>query len=144
MWINQPQPVYDRLYKHDDFEALVYILSESEGGRVAPVFNGIRWDLCYARDDSENGLYMIWPDFFGESKKSWPSNEPLPVGEAISGRFLIVNDKMRHVHQKLLAVGTEFFCHEGPKRVARGTVSKITGLRDDEAKTRRAGSHRPN
>ena len=37
-----------RLYERsDDFEGVVRILTEREGGRPNPPYNGIRWDLRY-------------------------------------------------------------------------------------------------
>jgi len=41
----------------------------------------------------------------------------------------VVVDEMREqVHRRRIAVGTTFYCHEGRKRVAFGTVTRITGL----------------
>ena len=50
-----------RLYqKPDDFEGVVRILTEREGGRRTPTFNGIRWDLRYFHE-TEDHLSMVWP-----------------------------------------------------------------------------------
>jgi hypothetical protein len=40
----------DRLYQHDDFEAIIRIFRPDEGGRQTPAFNGIRWDFAYVDD----------------------------------------------------------------------------------------------
>lgn len=119
----------DRLYPHDDFEATIIVFGPEEGGRPTPVFNGIRWDFKYADDPSASDLYMIWPDFFAYDGQSLPSTVPLPVGEELSARMTIVVDEMRSkVHRSRMTPGVRFFCHEGPHRVAKGIVTRITGL----------------
>ena len=49
----------ERLYDHDDFEAIVTIFSESEGGRRTPPHNGIRWDFAYADGDESGGILSL-------------------------------------------------------------------------------------
>ena len=119
----------DRLYRHDDFEATVRIYSAAEGGRRTPAFNGIRWDFAYAEDRPSDSLYMIWPDFFAGDGQSLPTDQPLPVGPALSARMLVLMDEMQaEVHRGRIAPGVRFFCHEGGRRVAEGVVTRITGL----------------
>lgn len=120
----------NRLYRvPDDFEALIWIFSESEGGRKTPAFNGIRWDFAYASDNPTNQLYMIWPDFYFSNGDSMPTDSPLPVGQNLSARMTIVADEMReHTHRRRIEEGVEFYCHEGAKRVALGKVTKVTGI----------------
>lgn len=119
-----------RLYKTpDDFEAVIRILSDAEGGRKSPPFNGIRWDLAYAADGETNALFMIWPDFYDRNGDSLPSDAPLPVGVDLPARMTIFVDEMRvQVHRARIQEGVPFYCHEGAKRVAVGRVSRITGL----------------
>jgi hypothetical protein len=119
-----------RLYPiADDFEATIRILSESEGGRKTSPFNGIRWDFSYASDGSTDQLYMIWPDFYSPSGDSLPTDSPLPLGVDLPARMTLVADEMREqVHRAHIKPGVEFYCHEGPKRVAVGRVTRITGL----------------
>jgi hypothetical protein len=123
----------DRLYSvADDFEATIRILTEAEGGRKTSPFNGIRWDFSYAADDSTDQLYMIWPDFFSQAGDSLPKDQPLPLSTELSARMFIVVDEMREqVHRDRIKPGVEFYCHEGPKRVAIGHVTRITGLHSD-------------
>lgn len=119
-----------QLYRQPaDFEATISILSTEAGGRINPPFNGIRWDFAYAADRDTDSLFMIWPDFFDQSGDSLPTDQPLPIGVDLPARMTIVVDEMRaEVHRHRIAVGTQFYCHEGRKRVAVGTVTKITGL----------------
>ncbi|GHT94204.1 hypothetical protein FACS1894116_07860 [Betaproteobacteria bacterium] len=119
-----------RLYPiADDFEATIRILSESEGGRKTSPFNGIRWDFSYASDDSTDQLYMIWPDFYSPSGDSLPTDSPLLLGVELPARMTVVVDEMREqIHRARIKLGVEFYCHEGPKRVAVGRVTRITGL----------------
>jgi len=115
----------------DDFEAVIRIFSENEGGRKTPPFNGIRWDFAYASDGVVNQIYMIRPDFFAISGDSLPTDTPLPIGVDLSARMTIVVDEMREqLHRARIEPGVEFYCHEGSKRVAIGRVTRITGLHD--------------
>jgi hypothetical protein len=120
----------DRLYPYDDFEADIRIYTQAEGGRRTPVFNGIRWDLAYAEDGPDPpSLYMVWPDFFAVGGRSLPTDQPLPVGPVLAARMYVLMDEMRaEVHRGRIAPGVRFFYHEGPKRVAEGVVTRITGL----------------
>lgn len=123
----------DRLYLvPDDFEAIIRIFTEAEGGRKTPAFNGIRWDFSYAADDAADQLYMIWPDFLSASGNSLPKDQSLPLSTELSTRMTIVVDEMREqVHRARIKPGVEFYCHEGPKKVAIGRVTRITGLHED-------------
>lgn len=125
----------DRLYSvPDDFEATIRILTEAEGGRKTSPFNGIRWDFSYADDDAVDQLYMIWPDFFSASGDSLPTDQPLPFSTELSARMTIVVDEMREqVHRARIKPGVEFYCCEGPRRVAIGRITRITGLHNDRA-----------
>ena len=131
-----------RLYKQlDDFEAIIRIFSTDEGGRLTPPFNGIRWDFAYADDDvpTTTGLYMIWPDFVDEAGDSLPTDQALPIGVALQARMTIVVDEMRSkLHRERISVGTQFYCHEGSKRVASGTVTKVTGLFGERSPSQRS------
>jgi translation elongation factor EF-Tu-like GTPase len=113
----------------DDFEASIRILRFDEGGRKSPPFNGIRWDFNYANEQPSVGLYMIWPDFIDAAGNSVASDSPLPIDTALNARMTVLIDEMRaQVHRSRIAVGTKFYCCEGPKRVAEGHVTRITGL----------------
>jgi translation elongation factor EF-Tu-like GTPase len=130
-----------RLYKQpDDFETTIRIFSTDEGGRISPPFNGIRWDFAYAEDDVPTaGMFMIWPDFVDDAKNSRPTNEALPIGVELHARMTVVVDEMRStLHRERISVGTEFYCHEGSKRVAAGTVTKLTGLFSDRYDAQRS------
>lgn len=118
----------------DDFEATIRILTEAEGGRKTSPFNGIRWDFSYAYDNSPNQLYMIWPDFYGPGGDSLPTDLQLPLGVELSARMTVVVDEMREqTHRARIKPGVEFYCHEGPRRVAIGRVTRITGLHNARA-----------
>ena len=77
---------------------------------------------------------MIWPDFFSISGDSLPKDQPLPLSTQIPARMIIVVDEMREqVHRARIQPGVEFYCHEGPRRVAIGRVTRITGLHNARA-----------
>lgn len=74
---------------------------------------------------------MIHPDFFGPDGSSLPTDSPLPLGVDLSARMTVVIDEMREqTHRSRIRPGVEFYCHEGPRRVAVGRVTRITGLHD--------------
>jgi len=116
----------------DDFAATIRILREDEGGRRTPPRNGIRWDLCYADDDPKDTLWMVWPDFLDHSGESRSEEEELPVGVPLPAKMFVLSEQLRaEVHRKKVQVDTRFYCHEGPKRVAEGVVTRITHLFDE-------------
>jgi hypothetical protein len=125
----------DRLYAvPDDFEATIRIFTEAQGGRRTPPFNGIRWDFSYLADGGTYPLYMIWPDFFSPSGDSLPIDQPLPLNIELPARMTVVVDEMREqLHRVRIKPGIEFYCHEGPRRVAIGRVTCITGLNKPRA-----------
>ncbi|HEL2979761.1 TPA: hypothetical protein UMB92_002620 [Stenotrophomonas maltophilia] len=120
-----------RLYPDvaDDFLARIRILTPEEGGRRSPPRNGIRWDFAYADGVRELELFMIWPDFRQASGDSWAVDLPLPVGEPLLAGLTVVNDMQRvRLHRERIRPGVRFHCHEGPRVVARGEVTCVTGL----------------
>jgi translation elongation factor EF-Tu-like GTPase len=113
----------------DDFEAVIRIYSTSEGGRMTPPFNGIRWDFAYAENQPVGELYMIHPDFYDSRGDSLPTDQPLPIGVEMFARMVVIMDEMREkIHRARIREGIRFYCHEGGKRVAEGRVTRITGL----------------
>ena len=47
----------------------------------------------------------------------------------MSARMTVVVDEMRaEVHRRRIAPGVRFYCHEGGRRVAEGTVTRVTRL----------------
>jgi hypothetical protein len=119
-----------------DFDANIRIFKEDEGGRKSAPFNGVRWDLNYADDLPTAALYMIWPDFVDDVGVSLPTDTALPIDTLLNARMHIVIDEMRsQLHRARLKIGTRFYCCEGPRRVAEGQVTRITGLHFERALT---------
>ena len=112
----------------DDFEALIRITPEHEGGRHVPTFNGIRWDFGYPDDPPGSSIYMIWPDFLDERGDSRPRDIPLPIGVELPAALFILNPDTRAYHRERIHEGLFFYCHEGARRVASGRVTRITNL----------------
>ena len=113
----------------DDFAATIRILRSDEGGRSTPAFNGIRWDFAYEAGQPSDVVFMIWPDFIDDQGNSLPVDEPLPFDVELPARMTVINDEFRsQVHREKIVVGTRFNCCEGPRHVAEGRVTKITGL----------------
>ncbi len=109
----------------DDFEGLVRVLTEREGGRHTPPLNGIRWDLRYFFQ-GEDQLSMVWPEFLDEAGDPIPPDRPL--SGLLRARFFIITDEMRGFHRLHARPGVGFFCVEGPKVCAAGMVTRVTGL----------------
>src|SRR4051812_15392318 len=115
-----------RLYDgYGDFEGVVRILTEREGGRRSAPFNGIRWDLRYFFQ-GEDQLSMVWPEFIDASGDAIPADRPL--SGLLRARFHVVAEEMRNFHQLHARPGVGFFCVEGPKVCAAGVVTQVTGL----------------
>lgn len=113
----------------DDFEAVIRIFNTAEGGRASPAVNGIRWAFMYAENQPEGELYDVFPDFYDENGDSLPTDKPLPVGRELPARMVVLFDEMREKrHRARIREGVRFYCCEGPKRVAEGKVTRITGL----------------
>lgn len=119
----------NRVYEQaEDFQAEITILTPEEGGRFAPVFNGVRWDFQYEQDGDSQQHFMIWPEFVDEENE--PISREFPLKGTYRARMYVVSENLRDLHRPRVQVGTEFFCVQGPKKVARGTVTKVTGLAD--------------
>jgi len=113
----------------DDFEALIRIYSTAEGGRINSPYNSVRWDFAYADNQPVGELYCIYPDFYSADGSSLPTDQPLQIGREIPARMTVLFDEMREkIHRSRIREGVRFYCHEGPKRVAEGRVTCITGL----------------
>ncbi|MEH6343460.1 MAG: hypothetical protein V7785_00110 [Bermanella sp.] len=119
-----------RLYDHKDaFEAVITILTKSEGGRSCPPHNGIRWDFIYAENQPENTMYMIWPEFVDDNGDAL--DKGLFLEGTLKARMHIFSEDMVPLHAERISVGTKFYSVEGPKRVAYSIVTKITGLSNE-------------
>jgi hypothetical protein len=117
----------------DDFEAVIRITPEHEGGRRVPTFNGIRWDLGYSDDPPGSSIYMVWPDFLDEHGDSRPRDVPLPVGVELPAAMTVISAEMRPFHRERIREGTLFYCQEGGRRVASGRVKRITNLPNERS-----------
>jgi hypothetical protein len=116
-----------RLSVTDDFEAMICIVSFSEGG-LKFVSNGIRWDFRYPEDPPGSSVYMIWPDFLDECGNSRAKEDSLSTGIELLAAMTIVSPEMRSYHRGRIYEGTLFHCYEGSRRVAFGRVTRITNL----------------
>ena len=111
----------------DDFEGVVRILTEREGGRRTAPFNGIRWDLRYFHQ-GEDSCWMVWPEFLDEEGGVLPDD--VPITGFVRARFYIISDAMRPYHREQARPGVGFFCVEGAKVCAAGLITRLTGLAD--------------
>ena len=118
-----------RLYQHPgDFEGLVRILEPKEGGRTAPVFNGLRWDLRYWHQ-AEASNWQVWPEFMDDSDDAIPPDRP--IAGLVRARFHVIAPELRAFHSQQARTGVGFFCVEGARVYAAGIITRITGLAAD-------------
>ena len=119
-------------HKHN-FEAEIEIFPLGDTTRSTHPFNGIRWDLRYAEDDDRPGdekfqIYMVWPEFLDDDGNSIPHGVPL-IGTYRALMHIVV-EEMIDVHRQRVTVGTEFFCTEGRRKVAKGVVTSLSPMND--------------
>jgi translation elongation factor EF-Tu-like GTPase len=110
-----------------DFEADITILTEEEGGRRTPAFNGIRFAFLYDGDSIEDGMYDIWPELIDSVGNVIPS-DVLLSGTLHARMYFIAIRLADSVHRHRIKTGVKFFAMEGSHLVARGIVTKVTGL----------------
>lgn len=124
-----------RNYPPPDFEARIRIFTLAEGGRTPP-YNGIKWDFAYdVSGINPETLYMIWPQFVDETGTLLSEDLPLSPGVPLRAFMYIVVDEMREtIHRERLRIGTKFYCHEGPRRVAAGEVTALLALHQPRAR----------
>jgi hypothetical protein len=74
---------------------------------------------------------MLYPDFYDADGNSLPTNHPLPIDEWLYARMYCFSSDSQKFHRQFVRPGTGFYCVEGSKIVAEGTVTRITGLFED-------------
>jgi hypothetical protein len=100
-----------KLYEtRDDFEADVRILTEREGGRRTPPYNGIRWDLRYFFQ-GEGEVSMVWPEFIHDTGETIRADQPL--SGLLEARFYVINAEMRDFHRQHARPGFGFSALKG-------------------------------
>lgn len=113
------------------FRAKIEIYPCGPTTRNRPAHNGIRWAFAYADDieqlgDEKAPRSDVWPDFLDETGKSL-SREIHLIGD-YDAIMHIVASHMVDVHLQRVEVGTEFYCMEGTRRVAKGRVTQLSTL----------------
>jgi hypothetical protein len=120
---------YHEILKHQyDFRVRYRFLSQEEGGRRKPPFQGYRSDFEYAQKAQEDeGLYMIWPEFEDEASNVIIDNDQM-ISKSGTARMWIINPEMRSRHQKRIKLGIKGYFREGARRVAECEVIEIGSL----------------
>jgi len=120
---------YSLRFNHPpDFMVEYEILTEAQGGRKTPVYQGIRWDLWYDDEEHQNNhLFKIWPEFLQDDDEVVKHRE-VPVDTRGKAVLWIINKKMRRYHQQRIMLGMNCYAREGPRTVANYRVVKILGL----------------
>lgn len=114
--------------QRDDFEAHLYFLTPEQYGRGVPKKLGLRPNFVYM--DEPKSVHMIWPVGYMNLNRRALKNAPTEGHSLV--KLSILDQEMRAtVHRKRIHVGTEFTLQEGNRVVAKGRVTKITGLFKD-------------
>jgi hypothetical protein len=112
--------------REPDFEVEYRFLSDVEGGRKTPPHQHTRWDYLYEGDSpSEDGIWMIWPEFISLDRKVLPKGEVPLTGRAL---MFIVNRENVSYHLTRISIGTKGAFVEGAQRVAKCEIVAIHGL----------------
>ena len=70
---------------------------------------------------------MIWPEFTDDNGDAIPKETPLKG--TLNARMHILNQEMKtKTHVPRIKLETEFYSMEGSHKVAKGIITKITGL----------------
>lgn len=121
---------YEEKLKHKaDFRVKYRFYNPEEGGRMtgAP-YQGYRSDFWYPhKDNEENKIFMISPEFEDEEKNVILTNDK-PIKESGIARMWIINSIYRKYHQERIKVGTRGYFMEGPTKVAECEVVELIGL----------------
>jgi len=107
------------------FEAEITIHPLGPTTRNTHPYNGIRWSFAYA-DDWDNGSHAIsdvWPEFIDEIGNS--ISDDIPLSGKLKARMYIISREMILVHLNRIEIGTKFYCTEGSRSCATGTVTAI-------------------
>lgn len=95
--------------KRPDLEIEMKILSEKEGGRKTPFFDGYRGQFYYSNSDWDANYKIV------DKKEAVP-------GENVKLR---VQTSSREIHYGKFEIGTQVKIREGNRTIAEGTVSKV-------------------
>ncbi|MFN8853767.1 MAG: hypothetical protein ACK5XS_12225 [Armatimonadota bacterium] len=122
------EPNEGGVYSH--FIGSLRFLSEEEGGRINPPFQGYFPQFKY-KNQVELSDWLVKPWFFDQSGQYYERGDLVPL--EVSASFYILDPELRvSVHQKICQVGVEFVLREGSRITAHGVVTKVTGLFDPE------------
>jgi len=119
------KPYYAELFgRKADFRVTYRLFTAEEGGRKSPAYQGIRWDMCYAEDESSK-TRMVYPEFIDPDGFPVPNGPFAPVGRA---DMFVLNPDMLSFHRQLIHPGTRGYFMEGSTRVGVWEVAEVLGL----------------
>ena len=108
-----------------DFVASIEIYPCGTKTRTHPPFNGIRWSFIFAEDVENLGLgdamrQLIFPEFIDGD------------GNTIADKVSLIGKLNAKMHVVAISdgapavkVGTQFYCAEGARIMAKGTVTSL-------------------
>lgn len=120
---------YEYNKKHPcDFIVKYRVLTEEEGGRKAPLYQGYRPDFLYAEDQVSDGLYCIYPEFLDDKNEVITdlSKSISPIGKA---KMWILQEKFHEYHKNRLRVGSKGYFMEVSKKIAECEVIELVYLK---------------
>jgi hypothetical protein len=127
-----PVKSYGSPERPPDFEVRYRFYTAEEGGRKGEPRQHMRSDFLYHGDDPyRDGIYAIYPEFLNAAGNPFPEG-PVPYNGV--AHMFIFNPAMRtQVHCQRISVGVKGYFVEGPNRVAECEVTRLIGLRREDA-----------
>ncbi|WP_136666991.1 hypothetical protein [Flavobacterium sp. H122] len=129
------EPYEKRLNHKADFRVKYKFRNPEEGERkTGEPYQGIRCDFSFI-DESENKMYMIWPEFEDEEGNVILQNN-MPVPNSGTARMWIINNQMRPYHYEKIKVGVKGNFREGPMFSADCEIIEVLDLKSNPTKNR--------
>lgn len=121
---------YEKVRNHPpDFRVRYRLYSEKEGGRINPVFQGLRCDFSYDGDNiKESGMFAIHPefeDYFGNVILDNCLHVP---NQGTARMWILFPEMRRKVHVHRINIGVIGYFMTGSRRLGQVEVIEILEL----------------
>ena len=111
-----------------DFRVKYRFYTQEEGGRQSIPYQGLRCDFWYDHgDNSENQIFMIWPEFENAAGEIILENDRV-VPQIGTARMWVIAPERRPHHYGHIKEGLVCYFREGAKRTAECQVIELIGL----------------
>jgi hypothetical protein len=122
-------PNQELLKREPDFRVRYRFYTAEEGGRWAPVYQGLRSDFWYSHEEHSKGMnFMIWPEFEDENGDVIIEKHT-PVALTGTARMWIISKNFIDFHRGKIRIGTKGFFKEGNKNIAACEVTELLNIK---------------